>query len=494
MRCTIGLDVSTSATKAFILDENGRVLGSKAAPHPVSTPRPLWSEQDPEDWYSATCEAIRAVLGESGVAPGDVVSVGLSGQMHGLVLLGRSGEVLRPCILWNDQRASEQCDVIRSRLGLERLVRITGNDAFPGFTAPKLLWVREHEPDIYEQIHQVLLPKDYVRYRLTGSYATDRAGAGGTLLLDLGARDWSPEMLEALEIPGNWLPPTHEGVDTTGQVSALASKQTGLVPGTPVVAGAGDQAAQAIGVGATTPDIYALTIGTSGVVFAPCDRPTVDPLGRAHAFPHAIPGLWHVMGVMLSAAGSLDWYRRVVAPNESFDALVDEAAEVAPGSEGLMFLPYLSGERTPHADPNARGAFVGLSLRHGRGHLTRAVLEGVAFGLRDNFSLLRDAGLPTPREIRASGGALKSPIWSQLLADVLGAELVPLAATEGAALGAAQLAGVGVGMWPDVTAAAAASTVTASPIKPDPESSAMYEDIYGKFREHYPAIAPLFSG
>jgi xylulokinase len=492
MHCTLGIDVSTTATKALILDESGTVLGTAASAHSLQTPRPLWSEQDPDQWWKATCRAVQQVLKETGLPGAAVSAIGLSGQMHGLVLLDATGRVLRPAILWNDQRASAECDLIRNGLGLERLVAITGNDAFPGFTAPKLLWVREHEPEIYRQTRHVLLPKDYIRYRLTDAFGTDRAGAGGTLLLNLETRDWSSRLLDELDIPADWLPPTHEGPSVTGTVMREAAERTGLSEGTPVVAGAGDQAAQAVGVGAISPDVFALTVGTSGVVFAPCDHPVVDPRGRAHAFPHAIPERWHVMGVMLSAAGSLAWYREAFAPDAGFETLIEEAGHIPPGSEGLFFLPYLSGERTPHADPDARGAFTGLTLRHGRGHLTRAVLEGVAFGLRDNLKLLQEAGLPRPEEIRASGGALKSPLWSRILADVLGHSLVPALAPEGAALGAAMLAGLGAGIWSVVGDATGACVRTGPAIEPDPAASEHYRTLHDRFREHYPALKRLF--
>ncbi|MEM9667124.1 MAG: xylulokinase, partial [Bacteroidota bacterium] len=364
----LGLDISTTATKALLIDGQGTVMAQASAAYPLSTPHPRWSEQDPTHWWTATQHAIRQVLTQTGVLAEAIQAVGLTGQMHGLVLVDATGTVLRPALLWNDGRADAECTVIRERLGADRLVRLTGNEAFAGFTAPKLLWVRQHEPDVYAQVQQVLLPKDYVRYNLTGAYATDCAGAGGTLLLDLATRTWSAEVLEALEIPQAWLPPTHEGPAVTGRLTAAAAAATGLAIGTPVVAGGGDQAAQAVGVGAVAPGTMALTVGTSGVVFAPTDQPHTAPEGRAHAFPHAVPGQWHLMGVMLSAAGSLRWYREVFAAETSYDDLLAEAAAVPPGADGLTFLPYLSGERTPHANPHAQGAFVGLTLRHTRGH------------------------------------------------------------------------------------------------------------------------------
>lgn len=489
----LGIDSSTTATKALLIDSDGQQVGVASSEYPLSTPKPLWAEQDPDLWWNAAQQSIRQVITGSGVDLSSIAGVGLTGQMHGLVLLDEAGQVLRPAILWNDQRSAAQCDEIRSRLGLEELVRITGNDAFPGFTAPKLLWVREHEPEVYEQVRQILLPKDYVRFRLTGSYATDMAGAGGTLFLDLATRDWSPELLEALDIPSEWLPPTHEGTAETGTVSQAAAEATGLAAGTPVYGGGGDQAAQAVGVGAVASGVVALTVGTSGVVFASSEQPLVEPLGRMHAFPHAVPGMWHVMGVMLSAAGSLRWYRDIVAPEVEYDDLLAEAAVVEPGAEGLIFLPYLSGERTPHADPNARGAFIGMTLAHGRGHLTRAVLEGVSFGLKDNLELMKSVGLEGIDQIRISGGGTKSPVWRQILADILGVELVSVETTEGAALGAALLAGVGAGIWSSASEACDAAVELGEVTKPGEPAKQSYDRIYQRFREGYAALRRHFN-
>ncbi len=488
----LGIDTSTTATKALLVDSHGEVVAVGSSEYPLSTPRPLWAEQDPELWWVATRASISKVLTSSGVEPESITGVGLTGQMHGLVLLDDHGEVLRPAILWNDQRSAQQCVEMRETLGLTRLVQITGNDAFPGFTAPKLLWVREHEPEVYSRIEQVLLPKDYVRFLLTGEYATDRAGAGGTLMLDLESRDWSAELLNAFDIPTAWLPRTHEGIEETGRVSREAAERTGLVAGTPVFGGGGDQAAQAVGVGAVEPGIVALTLGTSGVVFASTDRPLIEAEGCLHAFPHAVPDMWHVMGVMLSAAGSLRWYRDVVAPEMDFDSLLTGVEEIEPGSEGLVFLPYLSGERTPHGDPDIRGAFSGLTLKHRRSHMTRSVLEGVAFGLRDNFGLMEKVGLDSIEQVRVSGGGVKSALWRQILADVCGVELVTVQATEGAAFGAALLAGVGSGIWTSAGEACTATVELGESTRPQPQVREVYESIYERFRAHYPALAPLF--
>ena len=490
MTHVLGIDVSTTATKAVLMSARGDVVAVGTTVHAApDAPRAGWSEQNPADWWRATAASVRAAFADApGVGPGDVAAIGLTGQMHGLVLLDEGGAVLRPAMLWNDGRAVAECAEIRQLVGgLVRLVEVTGNDAYPGFTLPKLLWVREHEPETYARTAHVLLPKDYVRWQLTGAYATDEAGAGGTLMLDLASRDWSDDVLGAVGVGRELLPPTHEGTAVTGVVSEAAATATGLRAGTPVVAGGGDQAAGAVGVGAVTEDLWALSLGTSGVVFAPSEAPRAAPGGRAHAFPHAVPGRWHLMGVMLSAAGALAWYRDVLAPETPFDALLAEAERVDPGCEGLTFLPYLSGERTPHADPDARGAFVGLTTRHGRGHLTRAVLEGVAFGLADNLALLRDAGLPDPAEIRIAGGGTRSPIWRRILANALGTPLVSTATAEGAAFGAALLAGVGAGLWDDVDTACNEAVRIGPTTRP--QSPQSYAEPYARFRALYPSVS-----
>ena len=491
MPYALGIDVSTTATKALLLGADGAVVASHATGYAFETPQPLWSEQDPARWWSAAVQSIRAVLGASGVEPSDIAAVGLTGQMHGLVLLDEAGDVLRPAILWNDGRTGAECDEIRAALGKDRLVAVTGNDALAGFTAPKILWVRRHEPDVYARTRHVLLPKDYLRHRLTDAFATDRAGAAGTLLLDLAQRDWSDEVCGALGIPRAWLPPTHEGPDVTSVVSDAAAAATGLRAGTPVVAGGGDQAAGAVGVGAVREGVVSLVLGTSGVVFATTDGPAVEPDGRLHAFCHAVPGRWHLMGVMLSAAGSLRWFRDTLSPGVAFDALLAEAADAPPGCDGLLFLPYLTGERTPYADPLARGAFVGLTVRHTRAHLTRAVLEGVAFGLRQSFDLMRAAGLTRVDEVRVSGGGARSALWRQILADVLETPLATVTSTEGAAFGAALLAGVGAGLWADVDAAcdlAVRVTGRTEPVAPN-----AYRASFARYHALYPALRPTFA-
>ena len=488
----LGIDVSTTGAKALLIDSNGDVVVSATTPLTLSTPRPLWSEQDPHEWWAATTSSIRRALEEAGVAGTAVAAVGLTGQMHGLVALGGRGNVLRPAILWNDQRTGAECDEIRARVGQERLIQLTGNDALPGFTAPKILWMRNHEPELFAEIRHILLPKDYVRFRLTDEYAMDKADGSGTLLFDLRRRDWSAEVAAALEIPLEWLPPTYEGPETTGTISAGAAAETGLASGTPVVAGGGDQSAQAIGVGAVEPGVLALTLGTSGVVFGTTAVAEIEPQGRLHAFCHAVPGRWHLMGVMLSAAGSLQWYRDTLAAGVDFDTLLAEAATAPAGSDGLLFLPYLSGERTPYADPLARGAFVGVTLRHRRAHLTRAVLEGVAFGLRDCFDLMRKAGLGDVQEVRVSGGGARSPLWTSILASVLETELVQVNAVEGAAYGAALLAGVGAGIWPDV-ASTRAFIRTAGRTEPNPDEGDVYRRLHHEYQALYPALKPTFA-
>lgn len=412
--------------------------------------------------------------------------------MHGLVLLDDDGEVLRPSILWNDQRCAAECDEIRAGLGKERLIRISGNDALTGFTAPKIIWVRNHEPDVYARARHVLLPKDYLRYKLTHEYAMDKADGSGTLLFDLERRDWSNDILDALQIPAGWMPPTFEGPEITGRVTREAAEATGLREGTPVVAGGGDQSAQAVGVGAIRPGVLAVTMGTSGVVFAATETPLIESEGRLHAFCHAVPSRWHLMGVMLSAAGSLQWYRDALYPNVSFDELVNEAAQVPAGSDGLLFLPYLSGERTPHPDPLARGSWVGLTNRHKRAHLTRAVLEGVAFGLKDIFSLMQQVGMGEIDQVRVSGGGAKSNLWRQILAEILDSELVTVNTTEGAAYGAALLAGVGAGVWDDVDTACAQTIRVGDRITPDTANISRYTELYRHYQSLYPTLRPVF--
>ena len=474
MTALVGLDVGTTGVKAIAVSPDGEVLARAGRCYGLSSPRPGWSEQDPEDWWRAT----REVLGALDVP--EITGIGLAGQMHGLVVLDAEDRLLRPAILWNDQRTAAECIEIEARVGLERLLALTGNRALTGFTAPKLLWLARQEPEVYGRIAQVLLPKDYVRFRLTGERATDMADASGTLLLDVPHRRWSEEVLAALDLPAEWLPRLLESPEVSGETQ----------DGVPVAAGAGDQAAGALGVGVDRPGPVSVVLGTSGVVFAALPRFRADDQGRVHAFCHAVPGGWHAMGVMLSAAGSLRWLRDVAAPGGDYGALIAEAERWEPGVEGLTFLPYLSGERTPHADPNARGAFIGLHQRHNRGALARAVLEGVAFGLRDSLELLAAIGVKA--EVgRVSGGGSRSSLWLRIVASVLGLPLQKTAVEEGAAYGAALLGGVAAGSFADVHEAVAACVKTADTIQPEPEWVEAYASGYEHFRALYPALRGL---
>ena len=498
MSLYLGIDISTTAAKALLLNENGRVVTQSSVNLSLQQPQPGWTEQEPAQWWESSQLAIRQTLTAGRRRGAEIRAIGLSGQMHGLVLLDAAGRVLRPAILWNDQRTARQCAEMTRTIGAERLLSLSGNPALTGFTAPKILWVRENEPEIYAQIAQILLPKDYIRYCLSGDWATDLAGASGTSLLNVGARAWSEEICEALAIPLAWLPPVHEGTTITSRVSARAAEATGLRAGTPIVAGGGDQAAGAVGMGCVTPGKIGITLGTSGVVFTPLvhyDKAAIQVLaGRLHTFCHAVPGLWHYMGVMLSAAGSLQWYRDAFAPNLPFDNLLAEARSIPPGSDGLFFLPHLTGERTPHPDPKARGAFVGLAAHHQRGHLTRAVLEGVAYGLRDGFSLLEESALPANLELRISGGGARSSLWQGIIAAVLGKPLFNLNTSEASAYGAALLAAVGAGEFASVPAACASWVQRGSETPVIAAEAAQYENLYPRFRALYPNLREWFAG
>ncbi len=473
MTLIAGLDVGTTGVKAIAITPEGEVVATAERSYPLSTPRPGWSEQDPEDWWRAS-EAALAELG------GEIVGIGLSGQMHGLVALDAEDRVVRPAILWNDQRTGAECAEIEERIGLTRLIELTGNRALPGFTAPKLLWLRKHEPDAYARIRRILLPKDYVRLRLTGEHAIDVADASGTLLLDVAGRRWSDEVIDALEIPSAWLPEVLESPAVSGATGDAV----------PVAAGAGDCAAAGLGVGADRPGPVSIVLGTSGVVFAalPAYRP--DDRARAHVFCHAVPGAWHAMGVMLSAAGSLQWLHDTVAPDLPFEALVADAEHWEPGVEGLLFLPYLQGERTPHADPDARGAFAGLQLRHDRGALVRAVLEGVAFGLRDSLDIVRDLGIDVS-SARVSGGGARSELWLRICASVLDVPIERMVVDEGSAFGAALLGGVAGGVFRDVGDAVAATVRTKDLVEPDPAWRDAYAELLPRYRALYPALRSL---
>ena len=490
MTALFGIDVGTSAVKGLAIEPDGTVLATEEAEYPLSTPRPGWSEQNPEDWWRAT-EAVLARLAKTAGAP---AGIGLSGQMHGLVALGANDEVLRPAILWNDQRTGEECREIEETIGLDRLIELTGNRALTGFTAPKLLWLRNHEPDTYARIAKIALPKDYVRLRLTGEHATDVSDASGTLLLDVAKRRWSDDVLTALNIDPDWLPKVLESQQTSGNTAHNHTTQNETAQNhtahndTPVTAGAGDQAAGALVVGVDRPGPLSFALGTSGVVFAALDQFSADPRARVHAFCHAVPNAWHAMGVMLSAAGSLTWLRNTTAPDIPFGDLLKEADAWPPGSENLIFLPYLAGERTPHADPDARGAFAGLSIRHDRGALVRAVLEGVAFALRDSLDLIAELGANPPSCGRVSGGGARSELWTQIVASVLELPLERVAVDEGAAFGAAILGGVAGGVWPDVHAGVEATVRPRDPVSPNPDWIEIYRDQRRRFQALYPAL------
>jgi xylulokinase len=503
----LGIDVGTGGTRAVAIDETGSVVAAETAEHaPFSSPQIGWAEQDPRDWWRATIEAVRKVLARPNVNAGEIACIGFSGQMHGAVLLDESGEVLRPALIWCDQRTDAQCRSITEKVGAARLIELTSNPALTGFTLPKLLWVQEHEPDVWARVRSVLLPKDYIRLRLTGERATDVADASGTLLFDVAQRRWSTPMLAAAEMDQNYLPTVFESPEITGVVSAEGSIATGLREGTPVVAGAGDQAAGAVGMGIVRPGAVSATIGTSGVVFAATDHPALDKRGRVHTFCHAVPGRWHVMGVTQAAGLSLRWFRDrfgvAPRPNSSatpvgtdqesdpYDLLCAEAAEAPPGSDGVLWAPYLMGERTPHLDPHARAALVGLTASHTRAHIVRAILEGVAFSLRDTLTIFAEMNVPVDT-IRLGGGGARAPLWRQVQADVYGRPVEILSAEEGAAYGAALLAGVGGGVWSSIDEACKETIRIAARVEPQSEASATMNARYAMFRKLYPALRGL---
>jgi xylulokinase len=467
----VGLDVGTTGVKALAVAADGTVVASAESSYGLSQPQPGWSEQAPEDWWKGSESAI-ASLGRH-----EVAGIGLSGQMHGLVALDEGERVLRPAILWNDQRTAAECAEIERQIGLERLISLTGNRALTGFTAPKLLWLRRHEPGVYGRIRHVLLPKDYVRLRLCGERAIDVADASGTLLFDVAERGFSAAVLEELDLPWDWMPRSLESPEISGRTEA----------GVPVAAGAGDCAAAALGVGVERPGPVSLVLGTSGVVFAALPAYQPDPQARVHVFCHAVPGRWHAMGVMLSAAGSLQWARDTFAPDVPFEQLMAEAESAPAGAGGIIFLPYLSGERTPHADPDARAALVGLSASHTRGDVVRAVLEGVAFGLADSFDLLRALGCETT-VARASGGGAQSDLWLRICASVLGVPVCRMSVDEGSAFGAAMLGGVAGGLFADVDEAVAACVRVRDQIDPEPAWLDIYAERRGRFTALYPAL------
>ena len=491
----LGIDIGTSGTKTLICDEQGKVRGTAVAEHPISSPKPGWSEQDPEDWWRSTCKAVKAVLRKSRLKATDVGAIGLSGQMHGSVFLADSPTPLRPALLWNDQRTAEQCRQIEEKAGgRAALIELVANPALTGFTAPKILWVRQNEPKVYDGTKHILLPKDYIRYRMTGEYATEVSDASGTLLLDVVHRTWSDPLLGLLQIDKNLLPPVYESPQVTGVLSDHGARALSLRPGTPVVGGGGDQAAGAVGNGIVAPGIVSATLGTSGVVFAHSDTPTRDPRGRVHTMCHAVPGKWCVFGCMLSAGGSFQWLRNQLGRDEiaaakkrgvdPYDLLVAEARRAPAGAEGLFFLPYLTGERCPHPDPNARGGWIGLTSRTTRDMLIRSLLEGVTFGMRDALEIMRQMGIPIT-QVRASGGGARSDFWRHLQADIYKLPIVFTNATEGPAYGAALLAGVGIRVWNTVEQACQRCIKQTARIMPNRKLAAVYDRYYAVYDKLY---------
>ncbi|BBL80926.1 xylulokinase [Rubrobacter xylanophilus] len=478
----VGLDVGTGGARAVAVDEAGRVVAEASSPYPLLSPRPGWTEQDPGEWWRAAREVLGQIAERAG---GEIRGIGLTGQMHGSVFLDGADRVIRPALLWNDQRTQKQCEEITARLGRERLLEIAGNPALTGFQAPKILWLREEEPGNYRRVASVLLPKDYIRLMLTGERATDASDAAGTLLLDVARRDWSEEILSALEIPRGWLPRVYEGPEATGLLREEVASELGLPAGVPVAAGGGDNAAAAVGVGVVREGLMSSSVGTSGVLFTHTDAFSPDPSGRVHAFCHAVPGAYHLMGVTLSAGGSLAWWRSTL--EKDYDALVEEASRVPPGAEGLLFLPYLTGERTPHLDPSARGGFIGLTARHTAAHMSRAVMEGVVFSLRESLEILRSLGASV-EEVRATGGGARSPLWRRLQADIYGVPIRRTTADEGPAYGAALLGGVACGAYRNVVEAVEACVKLRDEVtEPDGRRSEVYGELYEVYRSLYGA-------
>lgn len=502
----LGIDLGTTGARAIIVDgTDGRVVAGATSEYPLDAPRPLWAEQNPEDWWEGTVKAVRDALqlARQELGPDfEVASIGLSGQMHGVVLLDETGAVTGPALIWADGRTQAQCDYITQTVGAERLIELTANPALVGFSAPKLLWIRQYRPEQWRKTHKFLLPKDFIRYRLTGEYASEVSDASGTLLFDVANRRWSAEMLRLLELDPDLLPAVYESQEISGQVHTQAAEQLGLKAGTPVVGGGGDQAAGAVGNGVVRPGLVSSTIGSSGVVFAYAEAPARDTGGRVHTFCHAVPGAWHVMGVTQGAGLSLRWFRDEVAGpleiaaaqaagKDIYAVMTEEAATAPAGSEGLIFLPYLMGERTPILDPQARGVWFGLTAAHHRAHLTRSVLEGVAYSLKDSLEILLEMGVAVA-EIRASGGGGKSKLWRQIQADTFNREVVTVNASEGPAYGAALLAGVGVGFWPSVAAACEATIKVTSSTHPDAQAAGVYARYYPIYNELYARLKTLY--
>lgn len=502
MSVYLGIDVGTSGTKTLAMRADGKILATATVEYPLSSPKPGWSEQDPEHWWQASIKSVKAVLKQGKIKPADVAGIGLSGQMHGSVFLDSRGQVIRPALLWNDQRTSAECAEIESRAGgRAQLIELVANPALTGFTAPKILWLRKHEPKNYERVKQVLLPKDYVRYRLTGEFATEVSDASGTLLLDVKNRCWSKTLLDRLSLDPAILPRVYESEEVSGTLSAGAGKLLGLPAGVPVVGGGGDQAASAVGNGIVRRGVISATMGTSGVVFAHSDSVQYDPQGRLHTFCHAVRGKWHMMGVVLSAGGSLQWYRNKFAQDQvalarkqkvdPYELITQQASEAPPGCEGLTFLPYLTGERTPHADPFARGAWVGLSLRHGREHLVRSVLEGATYAMRDSLEIIREMQVPV-KEVRLSGGGARSKFWRQLQADIYGVKSVTTNSFEGPAYGVALLAAVGTGAYSSIVEACQETIKVDKTITPNAKTKRTYDAAYPLYQKLYRSLKDDF--
>ena len=484
----LGIDVGTSGSRAVLINEHGQTLASETVEHiPVASPQLGWAEQDPNDWWRASAAAVRSILGNEKIRTDEIGAVGFSGQMHGSVFLNEDDNVLRPALLWCDQRTEKQCSEITEKIGSERLIELVCNPAVTGFTLPKILWLRENEPEIWRRVRTILLPKDYVRFRLSGDKASDVADSSGTLLFNVKKRAWSGEMLAAFDLKIDLFPSVYESIEITGTVSAQGASETGLVAGTPIIAGAGDNAAGAIGMGTVSPGTASVTIGTSGVVFVVTDKPTLDLKGRTHTLCHAIPDRWHMTGVTQGAGLSLKWFRENFGCGKSYDELVNEAAKAPAGSDGALWLPYLMGERTPHLDSNARAAFVGLTASHTQAHAVRAILEGVAFSLLDSLEIFRELQLPIEK-IRLGGGGAKSQLWRQIQADIYGQPVELLEAEEGAAFGAAILAGTGIGAWPTVDEACQKAIRVRNITEPDARSIDLLNRQYKIYRALYPAL------
>lgn len=487
----LGMDVGTGGTRAVIVDADGKLISGASSEHaPFRTPHPGWAEQDPEDWWRAAQEAIRAVLTAAPEPKQPIAGIGLTGQMHGAVMLDENGAVLRPSLIWCDTRTQPECDWLHEKIGYAKLIELTCNPALPNFTLTKLLWVKTHQPEIFAKIRHILCPKDYVRYRLTGEFAIDVQEASGTLLLDVTHRRWSKEVAEAAGIPESWLPKVFESPEVCAKISETAAGLTGLAAGTRVVAGAGDQGAGAVGMGILQPGSVSATIGTSGVVFAATANPTKDPKGRLHTFCHAVPGLWHVMGVTQSAGLSLRWLKDTFFAGQDYDRMSESAARVPAGSEGLLWAPYLLGERTPHLDPEVRAAFTGIGPTHIAPHFVRAVLEGVAYSLQDTFTLFAELGIPVSA-VRLGGGGARGPLWRKIQAGVYGQTVEVLTAEEGGAFGCALMAGVGTGHWANLDQACGQAIQVAQRIAPDPADRATYMSGYTRWRKLYPALKTL---